>query len=79
MGLAAIGVKAFAGISWELAEPLLDDMVPSFRFVMDSISPNPLLKHRPITDDDIEDITTRFQLRKEWIELHFGFLFAAKS
>ena len=78
-GLAAIGIKAFAGISWELAEPLLDAMLPSFRFVMDPNNPNPILKHRPIMEDDIEDLTTRFLLRRKWLELHFGFLFAAKQ
>jgi hypothetical protein len=79
MGVAAVGMSAFAGIPWELAEPLLDDMIPCFRYVMDPNSNNPILKDRAITEDDIEDITTRFQLRKVWVDLHFGFLLAAKS
>jgi hypothetical protein len=78
MGVAAVGMKAFTGIPWELAEPLLDDMLPSFRFVMDPNSPNPLLKHRALMEDDVDDMTTRFELRKVWIDMHFGFLLAAK-
>ena len=77
-GLAAVGLKAFAGLPWDLAEPLLDEMVPSFRFVMDPNADSPLLKHRPLVEEDIQEITTRFELRKEWIDLHFGFLLAAR-
>lgn len=77
-GLAAVGMKAFSGLPWELAEPLLDEMVPSFRFIMDPNAENPALKHRPLVEEDIQEITTRYELRKEWIDLHFGFLLAAK-
>jgi len=76
-GLAAVGLKAFAGLPWDLAEPLLDEMVSSFRFVMDPSSENPTLRHRALVEEDIQEITTRFDLRKEWIDLHFGFLLAA--
>lgn len=78
-GLAAAGlagIESFNGIPWNLAEPLLDEMMKCVQHVPDPSRPAGI---RPLIEDDIEEIKTRFELRKSWLELHFGFSFAAKS
>jgi len=73
MGLASVGMSAFSGITWELAEPLLDEM---FRCVTCILPEAP--QGRPIIESDIEEISTRFKLRMVWAEVQFGF-FAGDS
>ena len=72
-GLASVGMAAFSGITWELAEPLLDEM---FRCVtkIEKAIPN----GRPLVEEDVEEVGTRFKLRGVWAEVQFGFSFAAK-
>lgn len=66
-GIAALGFQALAGISFQDAEPLLDEMmacvqcVPSAGVV------------RVLIEDDIEEVATRFTLRRDVFELHTGF------
>lgn len=74
-GIAAVGIKAFGSIDWELAEPLLDEMMLCVQ-----VLPDPRNKKvvRALFEEDIEDVTTLFTLRKELLELHLGFSLAAK-
>ncbi len=73
--LAEMGLRAISGLKWDIAEPLLAEM-----FVGLKIHPDPKKMHisRDVIEDiDIEEISTRFQLRMEWWKLHMGFLMAA--
>jgi len=75
-GLATLGIKALGGISWELAEPLLDEM-----FECVQIQPDPARNPkfaRPLAEDDTEEVMTRFTLRRAVLELHVDFSLAAK-
>ena len=74
MGMAAmaeIGIKALAGLKWEVAEPLLAEMWSCVQ-----IMPDPSKTHlvRNLIEEDIEEITTRVKLRAEVWKLHTGFL-----
>lgn len=73
-GLAVTGMKALQGLPWELAEPLFDEM---FKCIQVEASPNGKPFIRALTDDDIEDVTTRFTLRLEVFKVHTDFLEAA--
>ncbi|WP_347558576.1 hypothetical protein [Robbsia sp. KACC 23696] len=77
-GIAMLGLKAFGGLRYEDAEPLLDEM-----FAMVAVIPdpqNPAIKRGcggvgPLIEDDIEEVMTRLTLRKELFTLHTGFSF----
>lgn len=78
-GLAASGMtnlQSFSGMPWDLAEPLLDEMMKCISIIPD---PNRPAVCRPLIEDDIEEVKTRLKLRGEWLKLHFGFSFTAKS
>jgi hypothetical protein len=75
-GIAKVGLQAFSGLSFEDAEPLMDEM-----FAMVAIIPDPA---RPeikrgyggvgaLIEDDIEEVSTRLLLRKELFALHTNF------
>jgi hypothetical protein len=73
MGMAAlpiIGLKAITGLRWEIAQPLMAEM-------MNCVSIQPSRERpqitRPLIEDDIEEVYTRLQLRDALIELHTGF------
>lgn len=69
-GVASVGIKAFGGIAWDMAEPLLDEM-----FTCVTIQPNvdkPQITRR-LVEDDIEEVATRLKIRIALFELHTGF------
>lgn len=70
-GLASIGLRALASIPYEDAEPLLATMFECVKFV----SPTHPEVSRYLIEDDIEEVGTRLQLRREVLELHTGFSF----
>lgn len=75
-GVAALGIKAFSGLRFEDAEPLLDEMFAMVAFIPDAS--RPAVKRGfggvgPLIDDDIEEIKTRLTLRKELFALHTDF------
>jgi hypothetical protein len=75
-GIAALGIKAFSGISFEDAEPLLDEMFAMVAMVPDPA--RPVIRRGyggvgPLIEDDIEEIKTRLRLRKELFALHTNF------
>lgn len=74
-GIAAVGIKAFGSIDWNLAEPLLDDMMSCVQVI-----PNKRDKRvvRALFEEDIEEVTTLLTIRKEVLELHLGFSLAEK-
>lgn len=73
-GVAVMGIKALGGLSWDVAKPLMDEMMACVQ-----IQPNPSQPAvvRPLIEDDIEEVATRVQLRDEVIAVHTGFSVAA--
>ena len=82
-GLAGVAgsmvMSGFNGLPWNLVEPLLDEMMTCVSVCV-PIRPEP---GRPTTfrgllesAEDIEEVVTRLQLRKEIMELHLGFTWA---
>ena len=73
-GLIAFGIRAICSMSFEDAEPLMDEM---FKCVV--AVPNPARPEltRGLIDDDIEEVNTRLILRKEIFKLHTEFFFSA--
>lgn len=70
-GMASLGLKAIAGLDWETAEPLLDEMMGCVQFMPDPAKPQVI---RALFDQDIEEIQTRLKLRLEVFKLHTDFL-----
>lgn len=75
MGLAEYALKAFTTIQWEDAQPLLAELMTCVQFLPkqgdDSVVRN-------LVEDDIEEVKTRFKIRKEVISLHVDFSGAAE-
>lgn len=70
-GLFMLGLKTAAGINFPEAKQLMREM-----FECVAYAPPQGLPSRPLVDNDIEEVTTRFQLRREIFELHLGFSWA---
>lgn len=70
-GMAEMGIKALSGLKWEVAEPLLNEMMDCVQIVPD---PTKIHVARKLFDEDIEEITTRIKLRVEVWSLHTDFL-----
>lgn len=70
-GMAEVGIKALAGLQWEVAKPLLDEMFACIKIQPDKSNPN---LSRDLLEQDIEEIPTRVKLRAEVWKLHTGFL-----
>lgn len=68
-GIAAIGIRAIGNLQWDVARPLLDEMMSCIRI---QPGPNPAIV-RALIEDDIEEVATRMRLRDEVINLHLGF------
>ena len=66
-GIAAMGLRALGGLSFEVAEPLLDEMFGCVQRVTASGVA------RPLVEDDIEEVSTRLRLRREVFALHVDF------
>lgn len=73
-GMAELGLRAVSRLKWDVAEPLINEMMDCVRFM-----PTPSKPHivRDVMGDDIEEVTTRFKLRIAVLELHTGFSLAA--
>jgi len=76
--IAAVGIQAISRMSFEDAEPLLEEMMRCVRIIPDSRRPE---FARDLVDyggdgDDIEEGVTRLLLRSEVFELHTGFSMA---
>jgi hypothetical protein len=72
-GIAALGLKSLTKLSFDVAKPLLDKMMDCVQ-----IQPSPNVV-RALIDDDIQEVATRLQLRKEIMALHLSFFTDAAS
>ena len=72
-GLAELGMRSLGSLKWEVAEPLLAEMMECVQVI-----PDPKVRHvvRPLIEDDIEEVLTRLNLRMEVWKLHMDFLSA---
>ena len=73
-GLIKMGISALGKVPYEQARPLLERMMECVQVRPDPRHPDVL---RALMDDDIEEVKTRFQLRKAIWDLHTGFSQAA--
>lgn len=71
--MAEIGLQILSGLSWEDAEPLLDEMWSCVQIQPDARKPQVV---RNLIEDDVEEIGTRLKLRSEVWKLHTDFLSA---
>ncbi len=69
-GLAAVGIRAMGSLPWEVAKPLMAEMMTCIRIQPDPNRPQIV---RQLISDDIEEVATRLRLRDEVINLHMGF------
>jgi hypothetical protein len=67
--LAFMGLHALTNLSFQDAEPLLDEMMSCVQTVEPSLV-------RALTSDDIDEVRTRVLLRQKVLELHVGFSLA---
>ena len=65
--LAAQSFKAMASIPWNMAKPLMEEMMGCVKMSLPSNGSRELL------DVDIEEVSTRLRLRQAVFELHTGF------
>lgn len=73
-GLAVVGLKSMENMPWELAEPLMDEMWGCVAYIPDAGKPEVV---RKVIDDDIEEVKTRFDIRREILKLHIDFFTSA--
>jgi hypothetical protein len=66
-GIASIGLKALTKVPYEAAKPLFSRMMECVSFIPSEGTT------RPLFPGDIEEVSTRFKLRKEIFMLHFSF------
>ena len=71
---AKLGLAALSKIKYELAEPLLDELMGCVEIIPD---PQQIKIHRPLIKEDIEEVTTLFKLKKEVWSLHVDFFIPA--
>jgi len=69
-GIAMLGAEAVMKANFGEIEPLLDEMMACVSIKPDRNNPNVV---RGLIEDDIEEIKTRFELRREVLKLHMGF------
>lgn len=68
-GIAKLGLQALTTIDYDVAQPLLDEMMECVQIIMPAAT-------RPLMPGDIEEVGTRLKLRKVIFELHTGFSLA---
>jgi hypothetical protein len=75
-GMAQMGLKALGSLKWEVAAPLLAEMLECVEYY-----PDPKNKKTRLRSDlwasQVEEVSTRLKLRLEVFQLHVGFLQAA--
>ena len=69
-GIAMVGLKAMGGMDFELADPLLDEMLTCVQAVPDPAHPEIV---RRLVESDTEEIATLMKLRQEVLALHVDF------
>lgn len=71
-GLATRGIASLGKIPWSLAKPLMDEMFACIKSKQPRVT-------RELIEEDIEEVKTRFLLRREVLALHFEFFRAAET
>lgn len=71
LGFYLLGLQALAGGDMSAIDGLMDEMLPCIQIIESATVARPLGG-----DNDIFEVSTLIQLRKELIELHMGFTFA---
>lgn len=76
--LLVVGLRALHGAQWAEIEPLLDEMMNCVKFQPPGMAGNTDLLQPlfPGSHSQIEEISTRWMLRKEVVQLHAGFSLA---
>ena len=69
-GLAMKGFKALGSVDWDMAEPLMDEMLTCVAIKPDPSKP---ALTRPLFEGDIEEVTTLVNLRVRIFNLHVNF------
>lgn len=64
-GLFLMGTDAISKIPHSVAEPLLDELMLCVQIKMEKVT-------RPLVPEDIEEITTIFELQREVLSLHIA-------
>jgi hypothetical protein len=85
VGIMLAGLDAFKALPFDLAEPLLDEMMTCISFVPDVSKldqhdrpiARPLMRGDDYNDGDIAEVATLLKLRSEVLELHLGFSITA--
>ena len=62
-GLAVLGLGALSSIPFAIAEPLLDELLTCVQIKQE-------LATRPLVDEDIEEVTTLFDLQRLVLTMH---------
>ena len=75
-GIAEKGLKALSKLKWDVAAPLLEEMMECVKVIPDVMRPQVV---RGLIESDIEEVSTRIQLRIEVWKLHTDFLQAVKA
>lgn len=70
-GLAKLGIQVLSKLKWKDAEPLLKEMFDCVQVIPDPNKPSLI---RPLIEEDIEEISTRVNIRSEIWNLHTSFL-----
>lgn len=73
-GVAAVGIRSLGQLPWEVAQPLMNEMMECIEIQPDVRHPQ---VHRRLVEEDIEEVATRLKLRDEVIHCHTGFSIAA--
>jgi hypothetical protein len=68
-GIAIAGLRAFGGIPYEKAQPLLDELLTCVKYRF-GVGPADV---RPLVMEDVEEPGTILQLRAEALNLHINF------
>jgi hypothetical protein len=76
--LLVVGLRSLHGAQWAEVEPLLDEMMACVQFVPPGTNADPQLLQPLFQGENAqtEEVTTRFMLRKEVVQLHVGFSLA---
>jgi hypothetical protein len=69
-GIATAGLRALGAVPYEVAKPLLDEMMDCIQIIPDPAKPNVA---RALFPGDIEEVATRLKLRKAVFDLHVSF------
>lgn len=75
-GVAAMGIRAMGGLPFEIAKPLMNEMMACLEIQPEPENPRGV-RRRVMMDTDIEEVATRVMLKEAVLTLHTGFSAAA--